>query len=375
MKKWIVCLCITTISIWACSCNETVKEKQTMGAIITEKPFGTIGRDTVIQFTLTNAAGMKVSILNYGGTITSIMVPDRHQKMEDVVLGFDDLAGYLQTNNPYFGCLVGRYANRIRKGKFTLGKIHYQLPLNDNGNTLHGGLKGLDKVIWTTERQAGDSSLRLRYTSMDGDQGFPGKLDITVVYTLTADNGLQINYSATSDKATPLNLTNHSYFNLSGGTQPDILNHKVMIDADRYTEVDKQMIPTGKLPFVKGTPMDFTIPKLVGRDIATVNGGYDHNWVLNRDEPGLKMVAIVHDTASGRYLQVYTTEPGIQLYTGNYLDGTLLGKGKRAYGKHAALCLETQHFPDSPNQPDFPNTILQPGETYQQVTKYVFSVK
>ncbi len=375
MKKWIVCLCIGTILILACSCNERVNEKQTMVAIINEKPFGAIGRDTVIQYTLTNAAGMQVSILNYGGTVTNILVPDRDQKMGDVVLGFDSLSGYLQKNNPYFGCLVGRYANRISKGKFTIGNNSYQLPLNDNGNTLHGGIQGLDKVIWKADRPAGDSSLRLQYTSKDGDQGFPGNLKVTVVYTLTADNGLQIAYSAITDKATPVNLTNHSYFNLSGGKEPDILNHKVMIDADRYTEVNKQLIPTGKLLFVKGTPMDFTIPKLVGKEIDLVNGGYDHNWVLNRDEAGLKMVATVHDTASGRYLQVYTTEPGMQFYTGNFLDGSLLGKGKWAYGKHAALCLETQHFPDGPNQPGFPNTILQPGETYQQVTRYVFSVK
>ena len=346
-----------------------------MGYRIAQKTFGVIGKDTIIQYTITNPAGMQVSILNYGGTVTNIWVPDRDKQLGDVVLGFDSLSGYLQKDNPYFGCLVGRYANRISKGSFVLDNATYQLPLNNNGNSLHGGLVGLDKVIWAVTRQEGDSSIQLQYTSKDGDQGFPGNLKITVTYTLTPQNALEIAYAAVTDKATPVNLTNHSYFNLSAGKASNILEHTLMIDADKFTEVNEQLIPTGMLPLVKESPMDFTLPKKVGRDIAKVKGGYDHNWVLNRDAPGLKLAATVYDSTSGRYLEVLTTEPGIQFYTGNFLDGTLKGKGQQVYGKNAALCLETQHFPDGPNQPGFPNTILKPGETYEQVTKYVFSVK
>jgi aldose 1-epimerase len=368
MKKQISLLCIAAVSMLA-ACNNN-KTDATMKFSITEKPFGEFENAAVTQFTISNPNGMQVSILNYGGTVTNIMTPDKDKKMGDVLLGFDSLPGYLQKGNPYFGCLVGRYGNRIAKGKFVLDGQAYQLPLNNNGNTLHGGLKGFDKVMWQATKPAGDSSLQLTYTSKDGEQGFPGNLQVTVVYTLTSDNALQIAYTATTDKATPINLTNHCYFNLSGGKEGTILNHEVMINADKYTAVDTMLIPTGQLPDVKGTSMDFTTAKTVGKDLAAVKGGYDHNWVLNRKGNDLEKVATVYDPASGRLLEVLTTEPGLQFYTGNFLDSTLHGKNNWVYAQHAALCLETQHFPDGPNQPSFPNTILKPGETYKHTTQY-----
>ena len=376
MKKQTSLLLILALFLFACNNNNKKNEESiVMKFSSTEKPFGVFENEAVTQYTLTNPNGMQVSIINYGGTVTNIVTPDKDKKMGDVVLGFDSLSGYLQKNNPYFGCLVGRYGNRINKGKFVLDNITYQLPLNDHGNTLHGGLKGLDKVVWQATKLSGDSSLQLTYTSKDGDQGFPGNLKVNVIYTLTSDNALQIAYSATTDKATPVNLTNHCYFNLSGGKELTILDHIVTIYADKYTAVDSLLIPTGKLPDVKGTPMDFTTGKSVGKDIAFVKGGYDHNWVLNRTGKGLQQIATIYDAASGRNLEVLTTEPGLQFYTGNFLDSTLKGKNNWVYGKHAALCLETQHFPDGPNQPSFPNTILKPGETYQHTTVYRFSVK
>lgn len=362
------------LSMLAAACSNNNNHADDMKYSISEKPFGTFERQPVTLYTITNPSGMQVSITNYGGTVTGIVTPDKNKKMGDVVLGFDSLSGYLQKGNPYFGALIGRYGNRIAKGKFTLDGQTYQLPQNDHGNTLHGGLKGLDKVLWQASKQ-GDSSLALTYTSADGDQGFPGNLKIQVVYVLTANNALRISYTATTDKPTPVNLTNHSYFNLSAGAEPTVLNHEVMIDADRFTAVDSLLIPTGELPPVKGTPMDFTAAKAIGKDIASVKGGYDHNWVLNRQGNSLAKVASVYDAASGRVMDVYTTEPGLQFYTGNFLDGTLHGKNGAVYPQHAAFCMETQHFPDGPNQPSFPNTILKPGETYTQTTEYRFSVK
>ncbi|HEY1019026.1 MAG TPA: aldose epimerase family protein [Sediminibacterium sp.] len=375
-KQFILLLTAASLSLFACNNADTTKETAAMTFQFTEQPFGTINNETVTQYTLTNPNGMQVRILNYGGTVTNILVPDKNKVMGDVVLGFDSLAGYLQTGNPYFGCLVGRYGNRIAKGKFSIDGQAYQLALNDHGNTLHGGVQGLDKVIWKATKQAGDSSLLLTYTSKDGDQGFPGNLSVEVVYTLTADNALQISYAATTDKATPVNLTNHCYFNLSGGKENTILNHEVMIQADQYTAVDTLLIPTGQLPSVKGTPFDFTVAKAIGKEMSAVKGGYDHNWVLNRKGNGLEKIATAYDAGSGRLMEVFTTEPGLQFYTGNFLDGTLKGtKGNAAYPQHAAFCMETQHFPDGPNQPSFPNTILKPGEKYSSVTRYQFSVK
>jgi aldose 1-epimerase len=373
MKKQAFLLLIAGVSFFA-ACNSN-KTNDAAKAGITEKPFGEVEGQPITQYTITNANGMQVSIINYGGTVTNLITPDKNKQMGDVVLGFDSLSGYLQKGNPYFGCLVGRYGNRIAKGKFTLDGQTYQLPLNNNGNTLHGGLKGFDKVVWQASKPAGDSSLLLTYTSKDGDQGFPGNLKVEVVYTLTADNALQIAYSATTDKATPVNLTNHCYFNLSAGKEGTVLNHEIMVNADKYTAVDTLLIPTGQLPDVKGTPMDFTSAKAIGKELASVKGGYDHNWVLNKKGTDLEKVATAYDAASGRLMEVSTTEPGLQFYTGNFLDSTLHGKNNWVYAQHAAFCMETQHFPDGPNQPSFPNTILKPGETYKSLTRYKFSVK
>ena len=342
---------------------------------ITSRTFGNYEGKPVTQYTLANARGMQVSIIDYGGTVTSIMVPDKNGNAGDVVLGFDSFDGYVQKNNPYFGALVGRYANRISKAKFTLDSKAYSLAANNNGNSLHGGNKGFDKVMWTAQ-QISDNSLRLTYQSKDGEEGYPGNLNAEITYTLGFDNSLRIDYSATTDKPTPVNLTNHSYFNLSAGQDSTILNHELQLNADKYTPVDDKLIPTGEIFDVKNTPMDFTRAKAVGRDIDKVKGGYDHNWILRRSGSGLQATATVYEPKSGRFMEVLTTQPGIQFYTGNFLDGTLkfTKKGQR-YVQHGALCLETQHYPDSPNQPTFPNTILKPGQTYQQTTVYRFSTK
>ena len=362
------------------SCNETKKESNEPNnatkMTTTENQVGNFNGQPVTEYTLTNANGMEVGILNYGGTVTKILTKDNKGIMGDVLLGYDSLAGYLQTGNPYFGCLIGRYGNRIAKGKFTLGGKEYSLATNNNGQSLHGGIKGFDKVMWTAEKQAGDSSLKLIYLSKDGEEGYPGNLTVEVTYTLTANNGLEIRYAARTDKATPINITNHCYFNLSGGKDSTILDHELMIKADKFTEVDDVLIPTGRLPEVKNTPMDFTAAKKIGRDIDSVKGGYDHNWVLNKTGTSLESVATLYHAPSGRFMEVFTTEPGLQFYSGNFLDGTLTNtKNNQKYVLHAGLCLETQHFPDGPNQPAFPNTILQPGEKYSHVALYKFSVK
>ena len=352
-------------------------------ARVTRTTFGTLPDGTVVDlYTLTNARGMEVRVMTYGGVIVSIKVPDRAGRMGDVVLGFDSLAGYLKSS-PYFGAIVGRYGNRIGHAQFTLDGATYHLPANDGANTLHGGLVGFDKVVWDAEPFWSDSGvgLVLRHTSPDGDQGFPGNLRMRVTYTLTNDNRLAVDYHATTDKATPVNLTQHSYFNLAGAGSGDILGEQVWIDADRYTPVDSTLIPTGELASVAGTPFDFRTPTAVGARIGADNQqlrygrGYDFNWVLNRSGPGLVHAARVVDPASGRTLDVYTTEPGIQFYTGNFLDGTITGKDGKVYVHRGALCLETQHFPDSPNHPDFPSTILRPGGALTSRTVFVFGVQ
>jgi aldose 1-epimerase len=295
--------------------------------------------------------------------------------MGDVILGYDSLSGYMQTGNPYFGCLVGRYANRIANAKFSLDGKEYTLAANNNGNALHGGLKGFDKLMWAVKLFT-DSTILLSRNSSDGEEGYPGNLSVDVMYTLGDDNSLKIDYAAVTDKPTPVNLTNHCYFNLSAGTDSTILDHELMLKADKYTPVNDKLIPSGKIDNVKGTPMDFTVSKKIGKDIASVSGGYDHNWVLNRTNNNLEMIGSVYHSGSGRFMEVFTTEPGIQFYSGNFLNGTLLNtRGGAKYVQHAGLCLETQHFPDSPNQPSFPNTILKPGETYHHTTVYKFSVK
>ena len=357
----------------ASSTDSTNKNQNKVG--ITETPFGNYEGQAITEYTLTNGNGMQLSIINYGGTITKLTAPDKNGTMGDVVLGYDSLSGYLQKGNPYFGALIGRYGNRIGKAQFTLDGKTYNLDKNDGANSLHGGFKGYDKVVWTAEKQ-GDNSLKLTYHSKDGEGGYPGNLDITVVYTLEADNSVKIDYTATTDKATPVNLTNHAYYNLSAGTDSTILDHELQLSADKYTPVDAGLIPTGEIADVKGSAFDFTTSKPVGRDIAQVKGGYDHNWVLNKNGNSLEKIGTLYHPKSGRVMDVYTTEPGIQFYSGNFLDGTLTNtKGGAKYVKHAALCLETQHFPDSPNKPNFPNTILKPGETYKTTTVYKFSTK
>jgi aldose 1-epimerase len=356
--------------------EEKKAESNNMKAGITEKPFGSFEDTPVTEYTLINANGMQVGIINYGGIVTKIITPDKNGDMGDVVLGYDSFSGFLQKGNPYFNSLIGRYGNRIANGKFTLDGKEYTLAGNNGRNSLHGGNKGYDKVWWNIEKQAGDSSLKLTYFSKDGEEGYPGNLNVEVIYALTADNALKIDYTATTDKATPVNLTNHSYFNLSAGKDSTILNHELMLNAAKYTAVNYQLIPTGQLPDVKGTPMDFTVPKKVGKEIDQVKGGYDHNWILNKNGTGPEKVAALLDPNSGRYMEVFTTEPGLQFYSGNFLNGTLTNtKNGTKYIKHAALCLEAQHYPDSPNQPAFPNTILKPGETYKQTTVYKFSIK
>ena len=364
------------------SCNSSPKISETKSDTVNTnndasqsvQSYGTVDGQEVKQYTLTNASGTVVKILNYGGYITNIMVPDKAGVKEDVVLGFDSLSGYLQQGNPFMGCIVGRYANRIAKGKFTLDGKTYQLATNNNGNSLHGGLKGFDKAVWASQQQ-GDGSLVLTYTSKDGEEGYPGNLQVQVTYSLTPANELKIDYSAETDQATVINLTNHSYFNLSAGKDSTILGHQLMLAADRYTAVDATLIPTGELPAVKGTAMDFTKPATIGTDIAKVAGGYDHNWVLNKTGDSLSLAATLYHEPSGRFMEVFTTQPGIQFYTGNFLNGSLTGKGGRKHIKHAGLCLETQHFPDSPNQPSFPSTVLRPGEKYHETTIYKFSVR
>jgi aldose 1-epimerase len=342
---------------------------------IAQKPFGNYDGLAVTEYTLTNSSGMQVSILNYGGTVTKLVVPDRNGNPGDVVLGFDSFDGYMQKNDPYFGSLVGRYANRIANAKFTLDGKTYTLAGNDHGNSLHGGNKGFDKVIWTAEKM-GDSSLKLTYQSKDGEEGYPGNLTAQVVYTLGSDNSLKLDYTATADKATPVNLTNHCYFNLSAGNDSTILNHQLQINASKYTPVTDKLIPTGQTAVVKGGPMDFTASKRIGRDIDKVKGGYDHNWILDKNGNNLDKVGSLYDSTSGRLMEVFTTEPGMQVYSGNFLNGSLkYTKNGKKYVQHGALCLEAQHFPNSPNEPSFPNTILKPGETYRQTTVYKFSVK
>jgi len=336
--------------------------------------YGTFEGQEVKQYTLTNANGVVVKIINYGGYVTNIIVPNKQGIKEDVVLGFDSLSGYLQQGNPSMGCIVGRYANRIAKAKFVLDGQTYQLAANNNGNSLHGGIKGFAKVVWAAQK-LGDGSIRLNYTSKDGEEGYPGTLNVQVIYTLTPTNELKIEYTADTDKATPINLTNHSYFNLSGGEDSTILGHQLMLNAERYTAVDANLIPTGELPAVKATAMDFTKPTSVGTDIAKVAEGYDHNWVLSKNGDSINLAATLYHEGSGRFMEVFTTQPGVQFYTGNFLNGSLTGKGGKKYVRHSGLCLETQHFPDSPNQPSFPNTILKPGEKFHETTIYKFSVR
>ena len=337
----------------------------------------TPGGTTVELYTLTNGK-ITAKVMTYGAILTELIVPDRDGKMADVVLGFDSLDGYL-VPHPYFGATVGRVANRVGGAKFSLDGKDYTLAANNGPNTLHGGLKGFDKVVWKAEvvSQTPDPAVRFTYRSPDGEEGFPGNLDVAVTYTVTDQNAVRIDYKATTNKATPVVLTNHSYFNLSGPASGTILDHKLILGADKYTPGDETMIPTGVIAPVKGTPLDFTTMTTIGDRIDQMKGepgGYDHNFVLNAENRLPGPAAQVRDPKSGRILDVFTTEPGIQLYTGNFLDGTVKGKGGVVYKKHQGFCLETQHFPDSVHHANFPSTILRPGQTYTQTTIYRFGV-
>ena len=337
--------------------------------------WGTADGKPVYLYSLVNRSGMTVNISSYGATITSWLIDASGDSNKNIVLGYDSLAGYL-AKPPYFGATVGRYGNRIAHGKFTLGGKSYQLPLNDGKNTLHGGVKGFDKQVWTADAVT-DSlpSLVLHYTSRDGEEGFPGNLVVRVQFTLDDDGTLHIVYDAATDKPTPLNLTNHSYFNLSGNAARNILDDQLMIFAAKYTPVDSTLIPTGTLTPVFGTAFDFMHATRIGARISEVKGGYDHNWVLNRNNAQLQPVALLTDPVTGRSLAVSTTEPGLQFYTGNFLDGTLINRDGKHIGQHAALCLETQHFPDSPNEPGFPSSIVTPGHPYHSETTYRLTVE
>ena len=333
----------------------------------------------VEMFTLTNAKGVEVRAITYGAIVTSIRVPDRAGRFADVVLGFDNLEGYLK-GHPYFGTVVGRYGNRIAGGRFTLNGQTFKLAQNNGPNHLHGGNKGFDKYVWKGEPVANGRGVAFSRTSPDGEEGYPGNLAVRVTYTLTDKNELVVDYHATSDKATPVNLTQHSYFNLSGDPSTTIVGHELTIDADRYTPVDATLIPTGELASVQGTPFDFRKPIAIGARIdqpheqLKFGRGYDHNWVLNRKGSQPAFAARLVDPKSGRALEVSTTEPGVQFYTGNFLDGTLKGKGGQVYHQRAGMCLETQHFPDSPNKANFPSSILQPGKEYRTTTIFTFGV-
>lgn len=375
MKYRLICICL--LPLWLISCHNNSKEK------IEKSKFGvTAQQDTVYKYALYNQNGMQIAILNYGGVIQSIKTPDKNGEMADIALGFNEIGKY-QKYSPYFGALIGRFGNRIAKGAFTLNDSTYHLNTNDGLNSLHGGDEGFDKKIWDTSPLVTDSTqgLKLHYHRPDGEEGYPGNLDITVTYTLNNDNELRIDYKATTDKPTILNPTNHTYFNLSGG-KDSINDYKLTLNADYFLPVDSTLIPTGEERKVAGTPLDFREPTKIGRHIndrtkqlQLANGGYDFCWVLNKPHTLKQRAVKVYDPKTGRTLKVFTTQPGIQFYSGNMLDGSLIGKNDTKYPKHSAIVLETQHFPDSPNQPKFPSTVLNPGETFHSSTIYKFGVK
>ncbi len=380
MKKNL--LAAVTVASLLAGLTGTAAEKsdtKPMKAGVKQSSFGKMPDGTPVEmFTMTNAKGMVVKVITYGAIMTELRAPDRDGKMADIVLGFDNLKQYLD-GHPYFGATIGRVANRIAKGKFTLDGTAYTVATNNYPNHLHGGIKGFDKVVWTAERPMSTQkgvSVKFSYISPDREEGYPGTLSVTVTYTLTNDNELRLDYRATTDKATPVNLTNHSYWNLAG--EGDILGHELMLAADRYTPVDDTLIPTGELKAVAGGVMDFTKPMAIGsriRELTNKPSGYDHNYVLNGGGKGMTLAARVYEPKSGRVMEILTTEPGIQFYTGNFLDGTLKGKRGVVYQKHYAFCLETDHFPDALNHPTFPPIVLRPGETYRQTTVHKFSVK
>jgi aldose 1-epimerase len=357
--------------------KETVTDSAAVASVVTKTTFEKTadGRE-IFAYTLKNKNNVQLTVINYGGTITSLLVPDKHGVLEDVVLGFDSLSGY--ANNPFYGSIIGRFGNRIGEGTFTLDGKQYTLAQNNNGQHLHGGIKGFDKAYWEIEETPASNgqALKLTYQSKDMEEGYPGNLQVEVIYTLTNENELKIDYKATTDKKTIINLTNHSYFNLTGNVKRDVLDHQVMLYAHQFVPVDKTLIATGELKDVTNTPFDFRSATAIGarindKDEQLENAqGYDHTWVLGGTD-SLKLAASVYEPLSGRAMEVFTTEPGVQFYTGNFMKGSL-GKGNIPYPKRYGFCLETQHFPDSPNKPQFPSVILNPGETYTSETIYHF---
>jgi aldose 1-epimerase len=390
MKKYIINSTLVLLSILLlASCKPKTEQAVTTApdsaqmATINESPFGNLPDGTAVTlYTFRNTQGTEMKVINYGGYITSLKTKDRSGVMEDVVLGYDSLSGYLKAPS-FFGCIVGRYGNRIAKGQFKLDGKTYTLVKNNGENHLHGGTKGFDKVMWngTPSTSADGASLKLTYLSKDMEEGYPGNLQVIVTYTLTNDNEVKIDYEATTDKKTVLNLTNHSYFNLSGNTKRNILDHKLSLAASKFLPVDQTLIPTGELKDVKGTPFDFTTPEVVGKRInddhpqIKAGIGYDHCWVFDKEPGALALGATLYDSISGRYMEMFTTEPGTQFYSGNFLNGTVTGKFNTVYEQRYGLCLETQHFPDSPNRPEFPTVALNPGEVYRTTTIYKFSAK
>jgi aldose 1-epimerase len=376
--RWSSCALLGIVTL-ACFTQACARKEN---SDVKQQAYGKMPDGTPIElYTLTNSNGMQARIITYGGIVTTLTAPDRAGKFSDIVLGMDDLPGYLKEKD-FFGAIIGRYGNRIGHNQFTLNGQTYKLPDNNNGATLHGGPEGFDKKVWTAKPGSSDAgpTLELTYVSKDGEMGFPGTLNAKVVYTLSHKNELNIDYTATTDKPTVVNLTNHSYFNLAGPGSGDILAHDVMINADKFTPVDAILIPTGELRDVKGTPFDFTSLTAIGARInqpdeqLKLGRGYDHNWVLNKGAGGMTKAAEVHEPTTGRIMEVWTTEPGLQFYTGNFLDGTLKAKGK-SFDLRGAFCMETQHYPDSPNKPAFPSTELKPGATYHTTTSYRFSAK
>lgn len=363
--------------------NSTPVEEMKNPVTISKEPFGTT-KDSipVNKYILKNEKGMEISIITYGGIITSWTAPDKNGDYKDIVLGFNNVQGY-ENGSPYFGALIGRYGNRIANAKFSLDGTEYKLAANDGQNHLHGGVKGFDKVVWKAAEETTDStaSIVLTYLSKDMEEGYPGNLETKVTYTLDNNDELHVLYEATTDKKTVVNLTQHTYFNLSGDFSKSILDTEVSLNADAYLPVDATLIPTGELRPVEGTPFDFRQPKPIAKDIEVENeqlkrgGGYDHCWVLNNQNEGVRLAATAHDPQTGRLLEVYSDEPGIQLYTGNFLDGTLPSKQGGTYGHRTGFCLETQHYPDSPNQEAFPSVVLNPGDNYVSKTSFKFSVK
>jgi aldose 1-epimerase len=384
MNKFIQLVTVTSLGFLTACLTGCESMSNSSKGTITKTDFGKMPEGTPVElYTLRNAKGMEATIMTYGGIVISLKVPDKNGKFDDVVLGHDNLGGYL-TNSPYFGALIGRYGNRIANGKFSLDGVEYTLAKNNGPNHLHGGVKGFDKVVWEVdEAEVGEHGpkLELTYFSKDGEEGYPGNLKVEATYTLTEDNALKIKFKATTDKDTVCNLTHHSYFNLAGGG--DVLDHIVQINADKFTPVDSGLIPTGELMPVAGTPFDFRTPTAIGAHINETNneqikfaGGYDDNWVLNKKSTGeLSLAARVSEPTSGITMEVWTTSPGLQFYTGNFLDGTITGKSGRVYQLRDAFCMEPQCFPDSPNHPTFPTTELKPGEIYKNTIIYKFSVE